>query len=93
MAPQGPYVLVTVTLPRGATLSDAIREYGLTADDVDETYGVVLVEPDRGTHVMMVSESAAARITGTDAARGPFANPKIEPYGPPQPGPADDGQG
>ena len=29
----------------------------------------------------------------TDAVRGPFANPKIEPYGPPQPGPADDGKG
>ncbi|MGV9456404.1 hypothetical protein [Streptomyces sp. NPDC003635] len=89
MAPQGPFVLVTITLPRGARLQDAMREYGLASDEVDESYGVVPVDPERGTHVMMVTEDAAGRITGGAGAQGPFANPKIEPFGPPQPGPSD----
>lgn len=90
MAEQGPFVLVTVTLPRGARLQDAIRTYGLAPEEVDESYGLVLVDPEQGTHVLMVTEDTAARITGAAGARGPFANPKIEPYGPPQPGSSDD---
>ncbi|MET8449736.1 hypothetical protein [Streptomyces sp. NPDC005209] len=88
---QGPVVLVTVTLPAGATLGDALRRYDLTPDQVDQEYGLVSVDPAQGLYALLVTADAAERITGTPGtpgAAGPYANPSIEPYGPPQPGPA-----
>ena len=87
MVSQGPEVLVTVTLPEGATLQDALRRYELAPEQVDEGYGLVSVDPAQGLYAMLVSEDAAERITGSPSAKGPYANPKIEPFGPPQPGP------
>lgn len=88
MAPQGPTVLITVTLPPGATLEDAQRRLGLAEDEVDTAYGLVPVDPAHGTYVLLVTEGAGARIQGTSEARGsykgPYANPKIEPFGPVQ---------
>ncbi|WP_333771983.1 hypothetical protein [Streptomyces sp. IBSBF 3136] len=83
----GPAVLVTVTLPAGATLEDALHRYGLTPDQVDEAYGLVSVDPAKGLYALLVSEDAAARLTGGPGASGPYANPRIEPYGPPRPAP------
>ncbi|MFI9803596.1 hypothetical protein ACIHEJ_04345 [Streptomyces sp. NPDC052301] len=90
---QGPTVLVTVTLPAGATLTDALRRYGLTSDEVDEAYGLVPVDPAQGLYALLVSEEAAARITGGPGVSGPYANPPIEPYGPPRSGPGSDDGG
>ncbi|MGW3210248.1 hypothetical protein [Streptomyces sp. NPDC001135] len=83
----GPTVLVTVTLPAGATLQDALRRYGLTPDQVDETYGLVSVDPAQDLYALLVSEEAATRLTGSTGVSGPFADPPIEPYGPPRSGP------
>ena len=71
MAEQGPFVLVTVTLPRGARLQDAMQTYGLAPEEVDASYGVVLVDPEHGTHVMMVTQDAATRITGARRSSAP----------------------
>jgi hypothetical protein len=88
MAPQGPTVLVTVTLPSGSTLEDAQRRLGLTDDEVDTAYGLVLVDPSHGTFALLVTEEAGSRIQGVadtkGSYRGPYANPKIEPFGPVQ---------
>lgn len=90
MAPQGPTVLVTVTLPSGSTLADARRRLGLADDEVDTAYGLVPVDPAHGTYALLVTEAAGARIQGTARTEGPgsyggpYANPKIEPFGPVQ---------
>jgi hypothetical protein len=88
MAPQGPTVLVTVTLPSGSTLEDAQRRLGLTDDEVDTAYGLVLVDPSHGTFALLVTEEAGSRIQGAPDTKGsyqgPYANPKIEPFGPVQ---------
>ncbi|MDN3021883.1 hypothetical protein [Streptomyces sp. S.PB5] len=88
MAAQGPTVLITVTLPSGATLEDARRRLGLADDEVDTAYGLVPVDPAHGTYALLVTEEAGARIQGTPETegsyRGPFANPRIEPFGPVQ---------
>ncbi|MEV6836561.1 hypothetical protein AB0N17_18940 [Streptomyces sp. NPDC051133] len=89
---QGPTVLVTVTLPAGATLDDALRRYGLTPAEADEAYGLVSVDPAQGLYALLVTEEAAARITGSPGVSGPYANPSIEPYGPPRSGPGGDGR-
>jgi hypothetical protein len=84
MALDGPTVLVTVTLPKGATLQTAMERLDLAPDEVDTDYGLVPVDPDRGTFVLLVTEPAGRRVGSAEGAAGPFANPRIEPFGPPQ---------
>ncbi|WP_371785313.1 hypothetical protein [Streptosporangium subroseum] len=77
--------LVTVRLPPGATLAQAIRHLGLSEKEVDTGYGLVLidrVDPDRSLYGLRVSEAAARRIDPA-AGEGPHSDPRIEPYGPP----------
>ncbi|MBR8639414.1 hypothetical protein KEF29_09130 [Streptomyces tuirus] len=88
MAPDKPTSLITVTLPSGATLEDALRQLGIGRDAVDTDYG--LVDLHNGTYALLVTEAVAERAHGTPGARGPYANPKIEPFGPPQPGRDED---
>ncbi|WP_344939021.1 hypothetical protein [Sphaerisporangium flaviroseum] len=73
-------VLVTVRLPQRATLEQAMRRLGLTEDEVDTAYGLVALDPVEGLYVLRVSEEAGARVP---PSAGPFADPPIEPYGPP----------
>ncbi|MEU0566788.1 hypothetical protein ABZ297_15550 [Nonomuraea sp. NPDC005983] len=69
--------LITVRLPHGATLADAVERLGLEEQDVDTAYGLVAIDPDEGLY--------ALRVTGESAGRAgqPYADPKIEPFGPP----------
>ncbi|MFI6901847.1 hypothetical protein ACIBKY_11340 [Nonomuraea sp. NPDC050394] len=69
-------VLITVRLPPGATLEDAISRLGLAEEDVDLAYGLVLIDPDLGLYGLRVTEEAGRR------AGPPFSDPRIEPYGP-----------
>lgn len=69
-------VLVTVRLPPGATLADAIERLGLAEEEVDTGYGLVLIDPDQGLYGLRVTEEAGHR-TGP-----PFSDPRIEPFGP-----------
>ncbi|WP_405728572.1 hypothetical protein OG885_08700 [Streptomyces sp. NBC_00028] len=89
MAPESPTVLITVTLPPGSTLDDARHRLGLTENEADTAYGLVPVDPANGTYALLVTAEAGARLQGAPEARGsyqgPFANPKIEPFGPVQP--------
>ncbi|KPI16946.1 hypothetical protein OK074_1739 [Actinobacteria bacterium OK074] len=84
MAAQSPTVLVTVTLPPRATLQDARRRLGLAAEEVDTGYGLVPVDPDHGTYVLLVTDEAAARIKNLPDTSGPYENPTIETFGPPR---------
>lgn len=85
-----PTVLMTVTLPADqVTLDAAIAALGVSPADVDVEYGLVPIDPDNGTYALLVSEEAGARVGDDPAAHGrgvegPFANPVIEPYGPPE---------
>lgn len=75
-------VLVTVRLPPQATLAQAMRRLELSEEDVDTGYGLVLIDPGEGLYGLRVSEPAAHRIDPA-AGGGPYADPRIEPYGPP----------
>jgi len=72
-------VLVTVKLPKGATLDDAIALLGLTNDDVDTGFGLVLIDPDQGLYALRVTEEAGRLTDGPS-----FSDPRIEPFGPPR---------
>ncbi|MFD9944985.1 hypothetical protein, partial [Nonomuraea sp. NPDC059022] len=71
-------VLITVRLPPGATLEDAISRLGLAEEDVDIAYGLVLIDPDLGLYGLRVTEEAGRR------AGPPDSDPKIEPNRPPK---------
>ncbi|MEV0386523.1 hypothetical protein [Nonomuraea sp. NPDC050643] len=65
-------------LPPDATLDDALRLLGLTADDADAAFGLVAVAP--GRYVLRVTGGAAGRVD-PDVAEV-FSDPRIEPQEP-----------
>ncbi len=83
----GPTVMLTVELPAGdATLAVALETLGLHPDEVDDEFGLVPIDPAGGRYVILVSEAAGARAAGAGRAGGRYANPRIEPFGPPRTG-------
>jgi hypothetical protein len=78
-------VMVTLTLAaRNRKLSTVRRRLGLSPDEVDEHFGVVVIDPSKDLCTVLVDEAAAARVTGKPGVQGPFSNPRIEPLGPAQ---------
>lgn len=67
------------------SIEDAAQELGIGIDDIDQEFGVVLVDPKAGLYSVQVD---AARLPeggeSGSAYRGPFSNPRIEPFGPPK---------
>jgi hypothetical protein len=80
-------LMLTVKLdPSHATPSDASERLGLAEDELDADFGVVNVDPEQDLYAVLVDEETAARLSGDPGVEGPFANPPIEPFGPPQSG-------
>ncbi len=71
--------LLTVRLPQGATLDDALRALHLTEADADIGYGLIAVDPDDGLYALRVTEGAAARMTESESGATVYADPPIEP--------------
>lgn len=70
--------LLTIRLPQGSGLADALRELRLAEDEVDRDYGLIEVDPDTGLFALRVSDVAAHRLAA-DTAATVFADPRIEP--------------
>jgi hypothetical protein len=65
----------------------AIRErFSLAETEIDASFGVVEVDPEEHLFTFLVEEGAAAKIQpgGDWAVAGPYANPRVEPFGPPR---------
>jgi hypothetical protein len=76
-------VMVTIRSLRRPVLDELRSRYGLSEDEVDRRFGVI--EVDDGLFTVRVAESAAERLTG-DRAGGPYADVRVEPFGPPRRG-------
>ncbi|GIH73656.1 hypothetical protein [Planobispora longispora] len=76
-------LLVTVRLQPGATLAQAMDRLGLSEEEVDTGYGLVLLDPAQNLYALRVTEAAARRVGGT-TGEGPYSDPPIEPFGPPR---------
>jgi hypothetical protein len=72
-------VLVTAELGEGATLQGAREQLGLEADEIDDDFGLVPLDPDRELYALMVEDDVVARLAGASELRGPFSNAVIDP--------------
>ncbi len=80
-------VMMTIKSPKPPTLDEIQQRFGLNADDLDHAFGVIEVDPNDGMYTFMVDEGKAAQLSGHEAegVQGPYSNPKISPFGPPEP--------
>lgn len=75
------------------SLEEVRERFGLEQGEVDEGFGAVAIDPDASLYAILVEDSAVERLRGeradeAAAIEGPYANPLIEPFGPPEPGDA-----
>ena len=79
-------LLLTVTRdPSRASLEAVKRDLGLSDEEIDHDFGVVSIDPKANRYAILVEDQAAERVGGKQGVEGPFANPPIEPFGPPEP--------
>lgn len=77
-------LLLTLTRrPAQASLDAVKRDLGLSDEDIDGEFGVVNVDPNGHRYAILVEERAAERVGKEPGVEGPFANPRIAPFGPP----------
>jgi hypothetical protein len=69
--------------PERATLEAVKEDLGLVEDEIDSDFGLVEIDPDTHRYAILVETPAAERVAGAQGVDGPFANPPIEPFGPP----------
>jgi len=80
-----PKQMMTLQLdPKDATVDAVMRKLGLRRGELDEEFGVVAIDPDANLFTILVEEGAVDKLRGQQGVRGPYANPKIEPFGPPK---------
>jgi hypothetical protein len=77
-------LLLTITRdPSEASLDAVKRDLGLEDEEIDADFGVVNIDPKAHRYAVLVEEAAAQRVGEEPGVEGPFANPPIEPFGPP----------
>lgn len=83
------HMLLTVQLSADeANLAAAARRLAVSPAALDADFGVIAVDRGAGLYAVMVEESVVADATARPGVEGPYANPPIQHFGPPEP-PAD----
>lgn len=78
------YMCTTVGIP---SIEDLARQIGISADDLDHQFGVVPIQPLEAGEwrvALRVDQRLAPQLQDLDQLDGPFADPPIDPLGPPQ---------
>jgi hypothetical protein len=71
------------------TIEDVRRIFDLAPDEIDAQFGVIPTDPANGLYTVLIDTRASHRVEAAltnrprDSAEGIFANPPIEPFGPP----------
>ncbi len=72
------------------SMDDVRRLFNFKAGEIDPDFGVIATGPTEGIYTVLVDANASKRIEAVlatrppDPAEGIFANPRIEPFGPPE---------
>lgn len=79
-------VMMTFRSDSPRTLQEIQQQFGLADAEVDHEFGVVEIDPEDHLFAFMVDENKAAQVSSDPnwSIKGPFSNPKIEPFGPPR---------
>ena len=80
-------VMMTIQWPQGQPTIEQIQElFSLADDEIDREFGLIEIDPDERLFTFLVDEASAAKVKPGAGLRvaGPFSNPRIEPFGPPQ---------
>jgi hypothetical protein len=77
-------MLTIVIDPKKADPAHVREVLDLAPEDVDPHFGVVSIDPTRNLYAILVTEEAVRRISAQPGVQGPFANPRIETFGPPK---------
>lgn len=79
-------VMVTLKLdPDHASVEDARECLGIDDAAIDRDFGVIAVSPEENLYTVLVDAEATEDMRTGEGIAGPFSNPRIEPFGPPQP--------
>ena len=79
-------VSIRLDAPAEATIPAVARRLGIEASDLDPDFGVTCLDDKKRLYAILVDAAVAARLEGRPGVEGSFANPPIEPFGPPRPG-------
>jgi hypothetical protein len=69
------------------TLEELKERFRLSDAEIDASFGVVEIDPQTHTYTILVEESAVDKLQPSGSigkVEGPFSNPRIEPFGPPE---------
>lgn len=78
-------VMVTLKLdPKHASLAKVRESLGIDSEEIDDDFGVIALQPEENLYAILVDQNAADRVNGIEGVEGPFSNPRIESFGPPQ---------
>ena len=74
---------------RVPTIDDVCGMFQLSPHELDAKFGVLSTDPMEGLYAVLIDDAARSRVEAAlakrppDPAEGIFANPTIEPFGPP----------
>lgn len=81
-------LMMTVQWPGKAPTIDEIQQrFSLSDEEISKSFGVVEVDPNEHIYTFLVNENSVSKILQSGAevkVEGPFSNPRIEPFGPPE---------
>jgi hypothetical protein len=79
--------MMTIKLqPDKANLAEVRRRMNLEPEEIDNDFGVVSIDPKKNLYAVMVEEKASQKLSEQQqkGVKGPYSNPRIEPFGPPK---------
>ncbi len=84
-----PSVMMTIETPPskdGAppTLEEAAGRLGVPVSALDAEFGVSPIDPDAGAWAVLLKDETDVPDAPGEGVEGPFSNPAIAPYGPPE---------
>jgi hypothetical protein len=65
---------------KAPNIQDLEQKFDLKKSDLDEEFGIVLIDPEKSLYSILVNQDIVTKLTGYQGdLRGPFSNPRIEP--------------
>ena len=74
--------LMTVTISGKPGIAAAAKALGVAKSAIDTAYGVVPIDADQNLYAVQVREDSLPKPAGSGSYKGPFDNPRIDPFGP-----------